>query len=118
MTRLAARLADAPGCVFPCRVAAPSPRVRPLGRCQSPRRCFASTVQRTHSTPRSLPTAQSPLRHSNSSSRPCALTRPTARARAPGRADACCPLLLRIGRGCLLLSQTHNTALLNTFIIL
>lgn len=62
--------------------------------------CFTSAVGRTHSTPRTPPTAQSPLHHSNSSPG-------RARPRVPFwrlcEHSRCCDALTTLG--CLLLSQ-------------
>lgn len=72
MTRLAPRLAHTHVPVFPCNVSEACPEPVSLSHgtdcVLNDGGCFTLTVDRTHSTHRSLPTAQSPLHHSNSSS--------------------------------------------------
>lgn len=65
--------------------------------------CFTSTVGRTHSTPRTPPTAQSPLHHSNSS---LGRARPRAFLRRLSVRSRRCDTLATLG--CLLLSQVSR----------
>ncbi|CAB1455821.1 unnamed protein product [Pleuronectes platessa] len=123
MTRLAAPLADTPGCGFPCRAPGPGcvcvcvsslvPCCVSLGTVGG---CCSSTVHGTHSTPRSaLPTA---LHHSNRSSgrarsrethtHPSCL--PPARARGPPASPraACPPPAVRPQSCCCCCWETHS----------